>query len=210
MTGAPVPADGPRLVVAIGASTGGPKALQTLLAEFPTEVPVPVLVVQHIHPRFVRLLVRRLKEACPLPVRVAAAGDVIRSGQVYVAPGGRHLVVRRGLRRNQLVLRLSDAPPRHGVRPAADLLFGSLAEACEAGAVVVVLTGTGKDGLEGVRAVKARGGIALAEAEESCVVYGMPRALAEAALADVVVSLPEMPRVLAAVLRERAALLAAH
>jgi two-component system chemotaxis response regulator CheB len=210
MTAAPVGAGGARLAVGIGASAGGPQALQTLLAEFPTEVPVPVLVVQHIHPNFVGPLVRRLQEACPLPVQVAAAGDVVRPGRVYVAPGGRHLVVRRGLGGRQLVLTLSDAPPRHGVRPAADLLFGSLAEACEAGAVVVVLTGTGKDGLDGVRAVKAKGGVALAEAQESCVVYGMPRALAEAALADLMVSLPEMPRALAAVLRERAAALAVH
>ena len=210
MTGEPPRGERPRLVVAIGASAGGPQALQTLLADFPTEVPVPVLVVQHIPPRFVGALVRRLQEASPLPVRLAAAGDVVRPGVVYVAPAGRHLQVRRGLRGSQLILHLSDAPPRHGVRPAADLLFRSLAEACEAGAIVVVLTGMGKDGLEGVRAVKAKGGVAVAEAEESCVVYGMPRALADAALADLVVPLPEMPRALGILLRERAAVLAAR
>jgi len=200
----------PRLAVGIGASAGGPQALQALLAEFPTEVPVPVLVVQHIPPRFVTALVRRLQDASPLPVRVASAGEVVRAGLVYVAPGGRHLMVRRGLRGTQLILHLSDAPPCHGVRPAADLLFRSLADSLEAGALVVVLTGMGKDGLEGVRAVKAKGGLAVAEAEESAVVYGMPRALAEAALADVIVPLPEMPRVLGALLRERAAMLAAR
>ena len=202
--------DSPRLAVAIGASAGGPQALLALFAEFPTEVPVPVLVVQHIPPRFVDPLVRRLQDVSPLPVQIAASGEVVRAGVVYVAPGDRHLVVRRGLRGTQLILHLSDAPPRHGVRPAADLLFASLAETCEAGAVVVVLTGMGKDGLEGVRAVKAKGGVALAEAEESCVVYGMPRALAEAELADAVVPLPEMPRALGALLRERAAMLAAR
>jgi two-component system chemotaxis response regulator CheB len=196
--------------VGIGASAGGPQALQALLAEFPTEVPVPILVVQHIPPRFVTALVRRLQESSPLPVRVASAGEVVRAGLVYVAPGGRHLMVRRGLRGSQLILHLSDGPPRHGVRPAADLLFRSLADSCEAGALVVVLTGMGKDGLEGVRAVKAKGGVAVAEAEESAVVYGMPRALAEAALADVVVPLPDMPRVLRELLRERAAMLAAR
>lgn len=210
MTGRAQRGERPRLAVGIGASAGGPQALQALLAEFPTEVPVPVLVVQHIPPRFVTALVRRLQDASPLPVRVASAGEVVRAGLVYVAPGGRHLMVRRGLRGTQLILHLSDAPPCHGVRPAADLLFRSLADSLEAGAVVVVLTGMGKDGLEGVRAVKAKGGVAVAEAEESAVVYGMPRALAEAALADVIVPLPEMPRVLGALLRERAAMLAAR
>ena len=210
MTGRAQRGERPRLAVGIGASAGGPQALQALLAEFPTEVPVPVLVVQHIPPRFVTALVRRLQDASPLPVRVASAGEVVRAGLVYVAPGGRHLMVRRGLRGTQLILHLSDAPPCHGVRPAADLLFRSLADSLEAGALVVVLTGMGKDGLEGVRAVKAKGGLAVAEAEESAVVYGMPRALAEAALADVIVPLPEMPRVLGALLRERAAMLAAR
>lgn len=210
MTGRPQRGERPRLAVGIGASAGGPQALQTLLADFPTEVPVPVLVVQHIPPRFVTALVRRLQEASPLPIRVASAGEVVRPGLVYLAPAGRHLMVRRGLRGTQLILHLSDAPPRNGVRPAADLLFRSLADSCEAGAVVVVLTGMGKDGLEGVRAVKAKGGVAVAEAEESAVVYGMPRALAEAALADVVVPLPEMPRVLGKLLRERAAMLGAR
>ena len=88
MTARPQRGERPRLAVGIGASAGGPQALQTLLAEFPTEVPVPVLVVQHIPPRFVAALVRRLQDASPLPIRVASAGEVVRAGLVYVAPGG--------------------------------------------------------------------------------------------------------------------------
>lgn len=176
--------------VAIGASTGGPKALLEILGGLPADFPAYLFIVQHIHRRFTGLLARRLAEVAPFPVSVARDGERAARGRAYVAPAGAHLVVegRAGL----LWLRLLDAPPCHGVRPAADYLFRSLAEAWGPRTVAVVLTGMGRDGLQGARVVRDRGGLVLAEAPESCVVYGMPRALAEAALADRLVPLAGM------------------
>ncbi|MBI4736179.1 MAG: chemotaxis protein CheB [candidate division NC10 bacterium] len=179
------------LALAIGASTGGPRALLTLLADLQLPVPAPVFLVQHIHPKFTRILTRRLGEVSSLPIQEAEEGAVVQPGRIYIAPGGRHLVVERGVG-GTCRTRLTADPPRHGVRPSVDELFTSVAEAFGPRAVGVVLTGMGRDGLAGARALKARGGTVLAEAEETCVVYGMPRALAEAALADRVVPIGEM------------------
>jgi two-component system chemotaxis response regulator CheB len=183
--------------LAIGASTGGPKALLTLLGELELPAPTFVFLVQHIHPRFTRILSRRLGEVSRLPVVEAEEGAPIRPGRIYLAPGRRHLTVERtgpGLYRT----RLSDGPPRHGVRPSVDELFTSVAQAFGSRVIGVVLTGMGRDGLAGAGAIKARGGMILAEAEESCVVFGMPRVLAEAALADRIVPIGGM----AAAIRE--------
>ncbi len=183
--------------LAIGASTGGPKALLTLLGELDLPTSTFVFLVQHIHPRFTRILSRRLGEASRLPVVEAQDGAVLHPGWIYLAPGSRHLKVERvgtGLYRT----RLTDEPPRNGVRPSLDELFASVAQAFGSRVVGVVLTGMGRDGLAGAGAIKARGGIVLAEAEESCIVYGMPRALAEAELADRLVPIGKM----AAAIRE--------
>jgi two-component system chemotaxis response regulator CheB len=184
-------------VLAIGASTGGPKALLTLLADLDLPAPAFSFLVQHIHPKFTRTLVRRLAEVSRLPVVEAEDGDVARPGRLYVAPGGRHLVVERSKAATYRT-RLTDDPPLNGVRPSVDALFTSVAAAFGPRAVAVVLTGMGRDGLDGARAIKARGGTVLAEAEATCIVYGMPRGLAEADLADRLVPIGEM----AAAIRE--------
>ncbi len=177
--------------LAIGASAGGPKALLRLLADLRLPNPSFVFLVQHIHPKFTRILIHRLGEVSSLPVQEAEDDAAIRPGRLYLAPSGWHLIVKRvgpGAYRT----RLTDDPPRHGVRPSVDALFTSVAEAFGPRAVGVVLTGMGRDGLDGARIIKARGGTILAESEETCVVYGMPRALAEAALADRVVPIGDM------------------
>ncbi len=179
------------LALAIGASTGGPRALLTLLADLTLPSSTFAFLVQHIHPKFTRTLARRLGEVASLPVEEAQQGAVIQPGRLYLAPGGHHLVVERT---GPLAYRtrLTDGPPHHGVRPSADELFVSVAAAFGPRAVGVVLTGMGRDGLAGARAIKAGGGTVLAEAEATCVVYGMPRALAEASLADRLVPIGEM------------------
>jgi two-component system chemotaxis response regulator CheB len=183
--------------LAIGASTGGPKALLTLLSDLDLPAPAFVFLVQHIHPKFTRILTRRLGEVSRLPVQEAEEGALIQPGRIYLAPGSRHLKVERvgpGVYRS----RLTGEPPRHGVRPSVDELFTSVAQTFGPRAVGVVLTGMGRDGLAGAGAIKAAGGIILAESEESCVVYGMPRVLAEAALPDRLVPIGGM----AAAIRE--------
>lgn len=179
-----------KAAVAIGASTGGPQALLQLLGAIPADLPAYLFVVQHIHPRFTPMLARRLGEGSALSVREACDGELPRVGTVYLAPGGFHLRLERSPAGP--VLRLSGAPPRHGVRPCLDVLFASLAEVFRQRAVAVVLTGMGRDGLEGCRAVRARRGVVLAEAEETCTVFGMSRAPIEAGLVDRVVPLGEM------------------
>lgn len=181
--------------VTLGASTGGPQALTTVLGGLPAGLQAYLFVVQHIHPKFTPMLARRLAERCALPVVEARDTEVARLGTVYLAPGGSHLSVERG--RVGPILRLVDGPPRHGVRPCADVLFSAVARAFGPRAVAVVLTGMGSDGLEGCRAVRARGGLVLAEAAETCAVFGMPRALVEAGVADRVVPVGAMAAAIA-------------
>ncbi len=177
--------------LAIGASTGGPKALLTLVAGLNLPVPAFMFLVQHIHPKFTRILSRRLGDVSPVPILEAEDGAVIQPGRLYLAAGGRHLVVER-VGAAAYRTRLTNDPLRQGVRPSVDTLFASVADAFGPRAVGVVLTGMGRDGLAGARAIKDRGGVVLAESAETCVVYGMPRALAEAALADRMVAIDEM------------------
>jgi two-component system chemotaxis response regulator CheB len=170
---------------------GGPKALLTLLASLRLPVPGFLFLVQHIHPKFTRLLRRRLSEVASLPVLEAEDGAMVEPGRLYLAPGRQHLVVERAGQAAYRT-RLTNDPPRHGVRPSVDILFTSVAEAFGPQAIGVVLTGMGQDGLAGARAIKARGGVVLAESAETCAAYGMPRALAEAALADRMVPIDGM------------------
>jgi two-component system, chemotaxis family, protein-glutamate methylesterase/glutaminase len=177
--------------IGLGASAGGPRALLMLLAGLELPRSALAFLVQHIHPRFTGVLSRRLNEAAALSVVAAEDGATALPGRLYMAPGGRHLVVERA-RPGFYRMRLTDQPPRHGVRPSVDQLFLSLAAAFGPRAIGVVLTGMGRDGVEGAKVIKAQGGTILAEAESTCIVYGMPRALAEAGLADRMVPIGEM------------------
>ena len=190
----------PPAAVAIGASTGGPQALSTVLGGLPADLPAYLFVVQHIHPKFTPMLARRLGERCVLPVVEGRDGDLARPGIVYLAPGGSHLTVEPD--RAGPILRLSDGPPVHGVRPCADFLFRAVARVFGPRAVAVVLTGMGSDGLEGCRAVRARGGVVFAEAAETCAVFGMPRALIEAGVADRVLPAGAMAKAIATVVAQ--------
>jgi two-component system chemotaxis response regulator CheB len=171
----------------------------TLLTDFVLPRSGFAFLVQHIHPKFTRILGRRLNEASSIPVVEAEDGVAVKPGRLYLAPAGRHLVVERTWPAS-FRTRLTDEPPRNGVRPSVDALFISLAAVFGPRAIGIVLTGMGRDGVEGSRIIKAQGGTVLAEAETTCVVYGMPRALAEAGLADRLVPIGEM----AAAVREAA------
>lgn len=161
-------------VLVIGASTGGPRALQTLVPALPADLGVPVVIVQHMPPGFTAALATRLNDASPLTVREAKAGDALRTGVVLVAPGGHHLIFDA-----DGCAVLSDEPPVHGVRPAVDVTLGALAARYGARVTAVLLTGMGRDGARGLKMVHEAGGETFAEHESSCVVYGMPRAAVE-------------------------------
>lgn len=180
-------------IVAIGTSTGGPTALQNVLPHLPGHFPVPVIVAQHMPPGFTGPLAQRLNGLCALNVREGIHGELLRAGTIYVAPAGKQIQV---LRRNgQLVLQIGDESPISTLyHPSVDVMFLSLAKAVGKGALGVVMTGMGSDGLKGMREIKAHEGFAIAEAEETCVVYGMPRAIIEAGLADRITPLTEIGR----------------
>jgi two-component system chemotaxis response regulator CheB len=164
----------PNRVIAIGISTGGPNALQYLLSQIPGDFPAAFVIVQHMPEGFTEMFARRLDECCALEVQEAKSGDLLLAGRALICPGNRHMMVRR-MPRGEMVV-LSDGPTINGHRPSVDVLFHSVAQEFALTAVGLIMTGMGDDGAEGLGAIKAAGGITLAQSEETCVVSGMPRA----------------------------------
>ena len=177
----------PTRTVAIGISTGGPQALEFFLAQLPPDFAGTILVVQHMPEGFTDMFARRLDELCSLRVKEAQSGDVLQAGRVLICPGSRHMTVKR-LPLGDVVV-LNDDSPVNGHRPSVDVLFRSVAEQFGRLGVAVLMTGMGDDGAEGLGAVKKAGGMTIAQNEESCVVYGMPRAAVERGYATRVVAL---------------------
>lgn len=174
-------------VVALAASAGGFRAVGRVLAELPADFPAAVLFVQHLSPDHPSHLPDLLARQTRLSVKAAAAGDPVRPGTVFVAPPGRHLVMGPGGR-----LDLSDAPRVHFCRPAADVLFRSMAVGLGARAVAAVLTGTGRDGADGVRAVRRAGGFTIAQDAATAEQFGMPATAIETRHVDLVLPLDRM------------------
>jgi two-component system, chemotaxis family, protein-glutamate methylesterase/glutaminase len=164
----------PSRIVAIGISTGGPNALQYVLSQIPADFSASILIVQHMPEGFTEMFAKRLDECCALDVQEARSGDLLLAGRVLICPGNRHMMVRRMPRGDMAVL--SDGPPVNGHRPSADVLFRSVAQAFALTSVGVLMTGMGDDGAEGLGAIKAAGGMTVAQSEDTCVVSGMPRA----------------------------------
>ena len=201
--GAPARVD----AVVVGVSTGGPNALAEVLPALPADLPVPVLVVQHMPPLFTRSLADRLDRASALAVREASDGDVAAPGAVWIAPGGRHLdVVREG---GAVRLRTHEGPPENNCRPAVDVLFRSAAAVWGRHALGVVLTGMGHDGAAGAGDLARAGARVVAQDEATSVVWGMPGAVVRAGLADAVVPLGRVAAEVAARVARRPARAAA-
>jgi two-component system, chemotaxis family, protein-glutamate methylesterase/glutaminase len=160
-------------IVAVGASTGGVEALQTLLTAFPADAPA-ILVTQHMPALFTKGFASRLNQFCAMTVSQAEDGERVLPGHVYIAPGGQHLELARS--GANYVCRLGDQPPVSGHRPSVDVLFRSVAQAAGADAVGIILTGMGKDGATGLLEMRRAGASTIGQDEASCVVYGMPKA----------------------------------
>jgi two-component system chemotaxis response regulator CheB len=177
----------PAQVVAIAASTGGPAALHLILTALPADFPVPILVVQHISPGFSAGFASWLDQASLLRVKLAAEGETLLPGSVYIADDDHHLCVSSGRK-----VHLSSAPPVGGFRPSGTPLFETVAAAYGRAALAVILTGMGRDGVDGLRHIRRAGGRTIAESEATAVVYGMPAAAVNAGLADFVLPLDQV------------------
>lgn len=178
-------------VIAIASSTGGPHALTELLPALPAGLPVPIVIVQHMPAEFTRSLADRLNTISAITVREAIAGEPLKAGLALLAPGDKHMVVERSIDQNMLVT-LNQGPPENSCRPAADILFRSVAKCYGENILAIVLTGMGKDGLAGSRVIRAAGGRVVAQDEASSVVWGMPGEVVHANLADSVLPLKEI------------------
>lgn len=178
-------------IIAIASSTGGPKALHAVIPRLPAKLGAPVVIVQHMPAGFTASLAERLNTLCELTVKEAAEGDVLEAGNVYIAMGGKHLNIRPSGGRH--VVSYSDEAPREGVKPCANYMYESLAECRYDMVLCTVLTGMGADGTKGITHLKTKKKIhVIAQNEESCAVYGMPKNIVNAGLADQVVPLEQI------------------
>jgi len=178
-------------IIAIGSSTGGPAALPVLLGGLPATLPVAVLIVQHMPPLFTACLADSLGRKCALQVVEGREGQAISPGHVYLAPGGRHMKVRRA-RDQTPTLQISDEPPENFCRPSVDTLFRSVSEVYGGRVIAAILTGMGNDGVAGLRLLKTLGARVLAQDEATCTVFGMPQEAIRAAVVDQVLPLGQI------------------
>ncbi|QJD83360.1 protein-glutamate methylesterase/protein-glutamine glutaminase [Cohnella herbarum] len=166
-------------LVAIGTSTGGPRALHEVLTGIPADFPAPILVVQHMPPKFTHSLAQRLDNFCSINVREAVDGELIETATAYIAPGGRHMTLRKEVTGTYRI-KLSDEVPKGGHKPSVDVMFESLVGHPQLKRHIVLMTGMGSDGAKGMKALQTDGAqTTIAEAEQTCVVYGMPRSAVE-------------------------------
>lgn len=176
-------------LVALGTSTGGPRALQQVIPKLPGDMPCGMVLVQHMPAGFTKSLAERLNSLSQVTVKEAEQGDIIMPGHVYIAPGGYHLTVRGNASRREIYL--NQDPPLASHRPAVDVMFDSVVK-YGPDVVSVILTGMGCDGTAGMKKIKKAGGYVIAETEETCVVYGMPKSVVEAGIADEVLPLGQI------------------
>jgi len=174
-------------VVAIGVSTGGPNALAEMVPQIPANLPVPVVMVQHMPPLFTKLLAERLDEKSPMHVHEGTPGEKLAAGHLWLAPGGNHMALEKSL--SSVRIALNQDPPENSCRPAVDVLFRSVVKSYGAHVLAVILTGMGQDGKIGCEAVLQAGGQVIVQDEASSVVWGMPGAVANAGMADAILPL---------------------
>ena len=179
-------------IVAIGISTGGPKALQDILPFLPSDLAVPILVVQHMPPGFTAPFAQRLNNLCPVSICEASHGEAIQPGVVYIARAGFHLTVDRASN-SKMVICLSGKPENQLHVPSADVMMQSVASVFGSRAMGIIMTGMGSDGAQGMSAIRREGGFTVGQDEPSCAVYGMPRVCAEMGILDRVVPLAQIP-----------------
>jgi len=186
----------PTRIIAIGVSTGGPNALQYLFSQLPVEFPGSILVVQHMPDGFTELFAKRLDECCHIRVKEAQSGDLLVAGRALICPGNRHMKVKKLPLGNVAVL--TEDAPVNGHRPSVDVLFHSVAKEFGSQAVAALMTGMGEDGAAGLGEIRATGGYTVAQSQETCVVYGMPKVAIERGYVMRIADLQDLPGILQA------------
>jgi two-component system, chemotaxis family, protein-glutamate methylesterase/glutaminase len=180
-------------IVALGISTGGPSALEQILPSLPVDLPVPILIVQHMPVGFTTFFAERLNHLCAVSVREASHGEMVRPGVVYIAPAGVQMTVEH-LHSSQASIILSDKPEKQLHVPSIDVMMQSVASAFHSQAMGVIMTGMGADGAQGMSAIHREHGFTVGQDQMSCAVYGMPRVCAEMGILDRIVPLEQIPR----------------
>lgn len=183
-------------IVLIGTSTGGPRALQEVITKLPKSINAPILIVQHMPPGFTKSLSERLNHLSSISVKEAEHGETIQNGTAYISPGGYHLKLRKVGKNLEIVLDQTE-PPRLGHRPAVDVMFEEVSRFNDFDKIAVIMTGMGYDGSKGLKALKQNGNVvAIAESQETCIVYGMPKAAVETNLVDEIADVDDIAGVI--------------
>ena len=180
-------------IIAIGTSTGGPKSLEHIISVLPKNIPAAIAVVQHMPPGFTKSLATRLNAKSELTVKEAEDGDELTAGCVYIAPGDYHMTFLKKEDNSRLIIKLNQEEPANGHRPSVNVMMSSLSDVCEKKIIGVIMTGMGSDGCEGLKKLKLNNNATIiAQDEESCVVYGMPRAAVNAGIVDMIIPLNDI------------------
>jgi two-component system chemotaxis response regulator CheB len=178
--------------IALGISTGGPMTLQKILPDISPDINCPFFIVQHMPPKFTKSLADRLDSICKLSVKEAEHNEIIKNNTVYIAPGGYQMTVNKNTN-GTFIIDISDKPIGSMHKPSVDIMLNSLSENYGKNIIGIIMTGMGKDGLIGIQKLKNMGGVCIAQNEESCVVYGMPKAIVDEGLADIIAPLEKIP-----------------
>ena len=179
-------------IVTIGISTGGPNALARMMPMLPGDLGVPIVIVQHMPPVFTKSLANSLNAKCALTVKEAQDGEALQANVAYIAPGGKQMKLVASTDGTNRLIKITNDPPENSCRPSADYLFRSVADYYVGRTTAVIMTGMGSDGTKGLHILKQKGALIIGQNEESCVVYGMPKAPAELGLTDVVTPLDKI------------------
>jgi two-component system chemotaxis response regulator CheB len=176
-------------IVGVGISTGGPNALTKMIPMLPSGFKAPILIVQHMPPMFTESLANSLNKKSPLEIKEAKDGDIIEPGKIFIAPGGKQMKIIAGVDGITRKIKITDDPPENSCKPSVDYLFRSIAQYYVGRSTGVIMTGMGSDGSKGLAQMKKNGGTVIAQNEETCTVYGMPKEPVESGIADIVAPL---------------------
>ncbi len=179
-------------IIAIGISTGGPNALALMMPQIPSNIGVPILVVQHMPPIFTQSLANSLSAKCAIQVQEARDGEILTPNKAWIAPGGKQMKVAASADGKNRIIRITDDPPENSCKPSVDYLFRSVADHYVGRATGVIMTGMGSDGREGAKRMKQKGAFIIAQDESTCTVYGMPKEVIEIGVADVITPLDQI------------------